>query len=166
MNPRKEAANAIEVAIKRAQAAQQISGRNPLDELPKAKPKPLSPEGERLKAELDQLVASQLALTPAERSTQHFDRLMTARQQPLLTPPPTHPHPFLDATIEAVERVRTTRLSGTPINDEQLCIDFIFAGNTNAFDAFASLRRWDIEQRISLLEQAETVLAKELSGKT
>lgn len=161
MNPRKDAEDKINAAIQRAQAAQQTKGRNPLENLPKAKPKPLNPEGEKLKAALDGLVAAELALTPAERSQRHFERLMAARTV-TLTLPPTHPHPLLDATIEAVEHVRANRTSGQPKTTEELGIALILAGSTDAFDALASLKGWDFDVRIGLLEQAEMELAKEL----
>lgn len=127
-------------------------------------PRPLSPEGERLKAEFAQLVAAQNELTPAERSHRHFERLMAARLTPQ-TLPSTHPHPLLNATIEMVQRVRTNRISDEPKTAEALGIDLVLAGNTEAFDMLAIIKRWNPDFRIRLLEQAETALVESLSGK-
>lgn len=151
-------------AVARARGVKERARENPLDELPKAEPKPLGPQGVRLKAELDQLVAAQLALTSEQRSQRQFERLMDARHTPPALPL-THAHPFLDATIEVIQRIRANRLSAEPKSPEELGVDLILAGEENAFSAFADLKKWDSDQRINLLEQAETVLTKTLSGK-
>lgn len=164
VNSKEEARKIMNGAVTRSRHAKERARKNPLDKLPRTEPRPLGLEGLRLKAELEHLIAAQLELTREERSQQRFDRLMAARHaSPSL--PLTHAHPFLDATIEVVQRIRANRLSAEPKSPEELGVDLILAGEEDAFSALSDLKKWDSDQRINLLEKAETVLARTLSGK-
>lgn len=163
MHSREDAKKLIRDVIERAQQVQAGAKKNPLDELPRVEPRPLGPEGVRLKTELDQLVAAQLALTSEQRSRRQFERLMDARHTPPVLPL-THAHPFLDATIDVVQRIRINRLSAEPKSPEALGVDLILAGEEGAFSALADLKKWNIEVRIVLLEQAEEELTKALGS--